>query len=78
MKPVVKLESFKIKISEPQINDVYFIEQGDNGRFYITSNNGYNGYEGDGHKDIEQSIKHVKNMIKTYFEDRCEPNPKGW
>ncbi len=78
MKIQTTLQSTRIKISEPMISDVYFIEQDDNNRFYITSENGYNGYEGDGHKELEQAIKHVKSMIKNYFADRCEPNPKGW
>lgn len=68
-----------IEISEPQIDDVYNIEQcEDTKRFYIVSDNGYNGYEGDGHKTLESAIKHCKKMIKDYFVNRCEPNPKGW
>lgn len=78
MKIQTTLQSTRIKISEPMISDVYFIEQDDNNRFYITSDNGYNGYESDGHKELEQAIKHVKSMIKNYFADRSEPNPKGW
>lgn len=78
MKLSITLQNEKIKISEPQINDVYFIEQDDNQRFYITSVNGYNGYEGAGHKSLEQSLSHVKKLVKDHFLNRCEENPKGW
>lgn len=73
------LQSTMIKITEPSISDVYFIEQDEtNNRFYVTSDNGYNGWEGDGHKELEQAIKNVKSMIKNYFYDRGEENPNGW
>lgn len=67
----------KIRISEPQISDVYFIEE-DEGRFFITSENGYSGYEGEGFQKLEQSIRQVNKFIKMYFINRCEDNPKGW
>lgn len=79
MKIVTTLMYSRISITEPQIEDTYYIEQDSNNkRFYITSDNGYNGYEGDGHIDIESAIKHVKKMVRNYFTDRSEPNPKGW
>ena len=78
MKISIKLQTEKIRISEPSISDVYFIEQDDNDRFYITSDNGYNGYEGDGYSDLEKAVKQVKLYIKNYFNDRGEENPKGW
>jgi len=38
MKVQTTLQSTRIKISEPMVADVYYIEQADdNGRFYITS-----------------------------------------
>jgi hypothetical protein len=58
-------------MTEPSIDDIYYIEQDDNGRFYITSENGYNGYEGDGHSSLVSAINHVNKMIKNYFLDRC-------
>jgi hypothetical protein len=79
MKIVTLLGYSKITMSEPKIEDTYFIEQSEeNHKFYITSSNGYNGYEGDGYKEIEHAIKHVKYMIKMYFVDRSEENPIGW
>ena len=78
MKISIILQTEKIKISEPNISDIYFIEQGDNNKFYITSDNGYNGYEGDGYYDLEKALKQAKNLIKNYFYDRSEDNPKGW
>ena len=79
MKIQTTLQSTRIKITEPFIRDTYYIEQCDESkRFYITSDNGYNGYEGDGHKQLEQAISRVKNMIKNYFSDRGEENPTGF
>ena len=78
MKIKVTLQNERIKISEPQITDVYYIEQGDDKRFYIVSDNGYNGYEGEGHATLEAAIKLCKNYIKNYFTDRGEENPKGF
>jgi hypothetical protein len=79
MKILTTLQNTRIKITEPSILDIYFIEQEEStGRFFITSENGYNGYEGEGHKQLEQAIKSVKSMIKNYFYDRGEENPKGW
>lgn len=78
MKLSVKIENCRIRITEPAINDVYYIEQADNDRFYIVSNNGYCGYEGEGYDDITKAIAHVKRMIKDYWVDRCEQAPKGW
>ena len=78
MKISTKLEYYRITISEPMIRDTYHIEQGDDGRYYITSDNGYNGYEANGHKSIESAMKQVKAFIKMYFNERCEDNPIGW
>jgi hypothetical protein len=73
------LQSTRIKISEPMVADVYYIEQeDDNKRYYIVSENGYNGYEGNGHATLEEALKNVKSMIKNYFVDRGEENPKGF
>lgn len=83
MKVQIEILAYKIKVSEPMINDVYFIEQvgvEDNDLdFYIWSQNGYNGYEaGVGYKSLEAAIKHAKSIIKNYFLHRCEEAPKGW
>ena len=79
MKIQVKIGYDKITISEPMIGDTYFIEQSnENDRFYITSNNGYNGYEGEGHATLERAIKLCRGYIKDYFKDRGEENPKGF
>ena len=72
MKILTTLQSTRIRITEPSIDDIYYIEQSDdNGRFYITSEKGYNGYEGDGHSSLVQAITHVNKMIKNCFLDRC-------
>lgn len=79
MKTQVNIGYGKIIITEPMIGDSYFIEQSDeNDRFYITSNNGYNGYEGEGHATLERAMKLVRGYIKNYFKDRGEENPKGF
>lgn len=75
----VTLQNEKIKISNSFISDVYFIEQSEeNGKFYITSNNGYNGFDGSGFASLEKAIKEAKLKIKNYFTDRCEESPKGF
>ena len=75
----IKLQSTRIKISEPLIDDTYYIEQADcNNRFYITSEKGYDGHDGKGLSSLEGAIKHVKKMIKDHFINRCEDNPEGW
>ena len=68
----------EIKMTEAHINDTYCIFQNEDGAFYITSDNGYDNTCTEGHVTLEAAMKHVKNMIKNYFIDRCEPNPKGW
>jgi len=78
MKIQITLQNSSLKISEPMIDDTYFIEQDENNRFYIISDNGYNGYEGAGFKNLEQALKHVKYFIKNYFIDKGENNPKGF
>jgi len=79
MKIQTTLQSTSIKITEPMIADIYYIEQADNNkRFYVTSDNGYNGYEGEGFSELEKAIKNVKGMIKNFFKDRGEENPKGF
>jgi len=79
MKISTTLQSTRIKITEPSISDIYFIEQDEtNNRFYVTSDNGYNGFEGEGFSSLVSAIHNVNKMIKNYFNDRCEENPKGW
>jgi hypothetical protein len=79
MKIQTTLQSTRIKISEPMVADVYYIEQADdNKRFYVVSENGYNGYEANGHSTLEAALKQAKGLIKNYFADRGEENPKGF
>lgn len=80
MKIRVQLGFEKITISEPNIKEKYYITQAaDNLRFYVTSDNGYNGHGGDGYKNLEDAIRYVKKEVKNYFFDRCEPAPtKGF
>jgi len=68
----------KVSVTEQMISDVYFIEQNEDGRFYITSENGYNGFDGNGFADLEFALKQVKKSIKDFFRDRCEDDPKEW
>jgi len=57
--------------------EIWVIKQDEtNNRFYITSSKGYNGYEGKGHSSLSQSLKHVDEMIKNYYIDRCLEEPK--
>lgn len=56
-------------------NETWVIEQDDNNRFYITSSNGYNQYEGNGHSSLVSAITHVNKMIASYYEDRCLEKP---
>lgn len=67
-----------VKVSHDMVPDWYKIEQSENGKFYITSNNGYNGYEGNGFPKIEVAIKCARKMILNYFIDRCENNPENF
>ena len=79
MKIQTKIGYNKITISEPMIDDVYTIETNEQtGNFYISSENGYNSYGVVEYSDLDKTIKHVKNIIKNYFIDRCEDNPKGF
>ncbi|KKQ95338.1 MAG: hypothetical protein UT21_C0006G0010 [Candidatus Woesebacteria bacterium GW2011_GWA1_39_11b] len=78
MKIKTELYNSRIKISEPSVADTYYIEQADNNRFHITSENGYSSYETAGYKELEQAIKHAKKMIKNYFLDRGEEPPAGF
>jgi hypothetical protein len=55
-------------------NEIFIIEQSDLDRFYITSTNGYNGYEGSGFKSLVSAINHVNKMIANYYHDRCIEN----
>jgi hypothetical protein len=80
MKIVVDIVNYKIVIKEEHISDTYYIEKCDErGRFFVTSTNGYNGFEGDGFTNLEDAIKSVKVQIKDHFSNRCEPAPcKGF
>ncbi len=69
----------RLIISEPQISDVYIIEQDEVSKlFYIWSENGYNTQGILEFKDLDKAIAKVKSVIKNYFLDRGEENPKGW
>ena len=79
MKISTKIEYNRITVSEPQISDVYFIFQfKDESGFFATSDNGYDTRGSIELKTIEGALKHVKSVIKNYFLNRCENNPKGW
>jgi hypothetical protein len=78
MKILQTLESTRIKVTEPSISEIYYIEQDDNNRFYVTSSRGYNGYEGEGHSTIEAALKAIKTSIKNYFLDRCLEAPENF
>jgi hypothetical protein len=78
MKILQTLESTRIKVTEPSISEIYYIEQDDNNRFYVTSSRGYNGYEGEGHSTIEAALKAIKTSIKNYFLDRCLETPENF
>lgn len=63
---IVKIIGDTIKVYFEDLDNypmIYTIEQDDNGRFYIIGNNGYNGYEADGIKDLEKAIKEAKAKI---------------
>ena len=75
MKIQTTFQNSRVKITEPKISDIYFIEQDDDGRFYVTSDNGYSGYEGSGFSDLEKSsvIKRTKtNMGNVAFKVKPE------
>lgn len=65
------------RITNEANSEVWSIDQDDNGRFYITSSNGYNGYEGNGYSSLTAAIKHVNTQIKNYYHDRCIEEEKG-
>jgi hypothetical protein len=69
----------RVIITEPTIEDVYYIEKNsDTGLFYVYSSNGLNGRDYEEFKELAGAISRVKKSIKHYFIDRCEPTPKGW
>ena len=46
--------------------DTYFIRQDEyNNLFYITSERGYNGYEGKGDKTLKSAISQVQKLLVT-------------
>ena len=65
MKIKVTIEAFRLKVTSEVNSEIYFIEQSENEKFYITSDNGYDGYQGDGWQTIEQALKHTKSLIKN-------------
>ncbi len=69
----------KVTMSEPNIKDIYVIEQNEeSGLFYIYSENGYNTYGIVEFSDLSKAVQLVKKIIKNYFIDRGEDNPKGF
>ncbi len=72
MKNVKQTLTFKgLQIEGSPDGDIYTVEQGEDGKFYATSVNGYNGYDGIGFKTMQACIKSVEKQIKNYFVDRC-------
>lgn len=60
----------QIKVSAFGYPDIYLVEQGDDGRFYITSKtNGYNGYEGEGYALLEDAIRDAKFLLRSDVKD---------
>lgn len=70
-----KIANKKIIIIEPQIKYAFFIEQLEEGNFFV-----FRDMSDGGHicKTLPQAMKKVNKMIKNYFVDRCEPNPINW
>jgi len=79
MKLNVKIKDDKIIITEPMVDDIYYIEENEyTNKFYIRSYNGYTTAYQVEYKNIPDAIVHVKNLIKNYFSDRCIDKPKGF
>jgi len=79
MKIIQKITYNGISCTEERIEDTYFVQQSaETGKFFIISENGYNGYGISEFNDIESALKEVKKIIKNYFIDRGENNPKNW
>lgn len=79
MKIQTKIGYNKITISEPMIQDVYIIEVNEeSGKFYAWSENGYSTWGFMEFSDLDKAILHVKKVIKNYFIDRGQDNPKGF
>lgn len=79
MELITNILSNRISITEDRIEDVYFISKSiESEKFYIWSDNGYCTLGILEFSDLEKAIKQVKSVIKNYFLDRGETNPKGW
>lgn len=79
MKIQTKIGYNKVTISEPMIQDSYIIETNEeSGKFYIWSENGYDTFGIVEYLDLDKAILHVKKVIKNYFLDRGQDNPKGF
>ena len=57
-------------------NKTYFaVEKAEDKRYYITSNNGYNGYEGQGHATKKEAMKWANTLRKEQeYDDRQNEN----
>lgn len=62
-KITIEIFNSKILIKSSTTDEIYFVE-GYNGKFYVTSTNGYDGFEGEGHKTINSAIQSAKRLIK--------------
>ena len=79
MKIQTKIGYGKVTITEPMISDTYQIEANEEtNKFFIWSENGYNTCGIVEYTDLDKAISNVKKLIKTYFIDRGEENPKGF
>jgi homoserine trans-succinylase len=79
MKLQTKINYDRVTITEPMIQDVYVIELNEEtNKFYIFSHNGYNSCGIVEFAELDKAIQQVKKIIKNYFIDRGEENPKGF
>lgn len=63
---ITQIKSHGIVLREA--NFVYTIEER-YARFYIIGNDGYDGFEGDGHTSLVAAIKHAEKLIKQAVKD---------
>jgi hypothetical protein len=84
MKLQVEMLNERISITESRIDDVYYIQKYIDDDlfkcpiFCISSKRGYSDFECGGSDSFKKAFNHVEYMIKNYFRDRGEDNPKGW
>ena len=79
MKLQTRISYDRIVITEPKIQDVYVIVKNqETNKFYIFSHNGYNTCAIVEFIELDKAIQQVKKLIKNYFLDRGEENPKDF